>query len=552
MAFEMPPPVLHGLGQLSRIPSALAFAKAARDPMAAQRERLAAALAQAEGTAYAREHAFPSAADPASYARQVPLMTSADLAPWVDRQLAGEEAVLSRETPVYFVRTSGSTGTPKHVPITDSYREEFQKTVHVALFHLFRRYPRAFRGRALYFVGSRQVDEAPSGAGIGTMSGYNFTEMPSLVRAIYAWPYELFEVADLRARSFLALWLACLRDVSLVAGIFPAPVVYLLRDLEARAPELADAIEHGVIPADLELSIAQRDFFGDLLPQRPDVAARLRAAIGGPVHGLARAAMPKLRLVYCWKNATAGVYIPELQRRLGPGVVIRDAIYSACEAWCSIPMGEEAPGGPLAVTSHYFEFVLEARAEAVADPKELAPEAFLTLDQLKDGERYYIVPTTSGGLYRYWLGDVIEVSGFHHRIPRIRFVRKGGAAANLAGEKLTEAHVNEAAAKAFAAHAVDPTYFVVAPLETPDGGVPGYALHLEGECDLDSVAAAMDEALRALSFDYDRLRGADQLAPLKPAPLAPGTYDDVRAAEVAAGAAEAQLKIAHLQSEPFG
>ena len=551
MALQVPPRLLHTLGQLSRRSNAKAFAKAARDPMAAQRERLAAALAQGRGTAYGKAHGFDSVTGPADYAAKVPLMTSAELAPWVDRQLGGEGAVLTQEDPVYFVRTSGSTGTPKHVPITDAYREEFQKTVHVALSHLYRRFPRAFRGRALYFVGSRRVDEAPSGAGIGTMSGYNFTEMPPLVRAVYAWPYELFEVADLRTRSFLALWLACLRDVSLVAGIFPAPVVYLLRDLEARAPELADALESGQLPAELELDPEQRAFFSAMLPPRPDVAARLRAAIGGPVAGLATAAMPKLRLVYCWKNATAGVYIPELQRRLGPDVVIRDAIYSACEAWCSIPMGEEEPGGPLAVTSHYFELVPEARAESVEDPKDLTPEDFLTLDQVEDGERYYIVPTTSGGLYRYWLGDVVEVAGFHHRIPRIRFVRKGGAAANLAGEKLTEAHVNEAAAQAFAAHGVDPTYFVVAPLDAPDGGVPGYALHLEGEADVAAVAAAMDQAIRERSFDYDRLRGADQLAALAPRPLIAGTYDAIRGAKVAAGAAEAQLKIAHLQSAPF-
>ena len=551
MPLQLPPWLLHRLGQLSRRPTAKAFAKAARDPMTAQRERLEAALAQGRGTAYGRAHGFDAVSGPADYARKVPLMTSTELASWVDRQLAGESAVLTKADPVYFVRTSGSTGTPKHVPITDAYREEFQKTVHVALWHLFRRYPRAFRGRALYFVGSRRVDEAPSGAGIGTMSGYNFTELPPLVRAIYAWPYELFEVADLRTRSFLALWLACLRDVSLIAGIFPAPVVYLLRELEARAAELAAAIEEGRVPPDLVLDADQRAFFAAMLPPRPDVARRLRAAIGGPVHGLAKAAMPKLHLVYCWTDATAGVYIPELQRRLGPEVVIRDAIYSACEAWCSIPMGEAEPGGPLAVTSHYFELVPEARAEAVDDPREIAPEAFLTIDRVRDGERYYIVPTTSGGLYRYWLGDVVEVAGFHHRIPRIRFVRKGGAAANLAGEKLTEAHVNEAAARAFAAHEVDPTYFVVAPLETAEGSVPGYALHFEGAGDLDALAATMDEAIRALSFDYDRLRGAGQLASLQPRPLPPGTYEAVRGAKVAAGAAEAQLKIAHLQRTPF-
>ena len=233
------PALLHLVGQATRARTAAAFAHATRDPGAAQEQRLRELMQRNADTEYGRAHGFAEITTPAAYARRVPLMTPADLEPWVARLQAGERKLLTADEPVYYVRTTGSTGNAKHVPITAAYRVEFQKTVHVALWHLYARFPRAFLGRALYFVGSRKVARAADGNDIGTMSGFNFTELPPLLRAIYAWPYELFEVGDLATRSYLALWLACLGDVSLIAGIFPAPIVYLLRDLEARAGELA-------------------------------------------------------------------------------------------------------------------------------------------------------------------------------------------------------------------------------------------------------------------------------------------------------------------------
>jgi len=547
---EVPPALLHALGQASRTPTTLAFERAVRAPMKAQRERLDAALAQSRGTAYAKHVGLDAITTPEEYRRRAPVMTSADLKGWVARQLAGEQAVLTQEKPVYFVRTTGSTGTPKHVPITPAYKGEFQKTVHVALWHLFRRFPAAFRGRALYFVGSRRVAETRDGTGIGTMSGFNFTELPPVVRAIYAWPYELFEVKDLETRSYLALHLACLRDVSLIAGIFPAPIVSLLRDLETRADELGHHLGRGTLPEWLRLDPGQRAFFAEGLRPREDLRARLRRAERVPLEEKALAAMPKLRLVYCWTSATAGLYVPELQRRVGPEVAVRDAIYSACEAWCSSPMGEAEPGGPFAITSHFFELVPEELAESVDDPRDLPASAFRTIADVRDGERYYLVPTTSGGLYRYWLGDVVEICGRYRNTPRLRFVRKGGAATNLVGEKLDEAHVSTSVGRALDELGLEHTWFMVTPSPREEGGTPSYTLHVElpqgfeGGV-LEQLRAAVDRALRT-SFDFERVRAAEHLGPLQIRALAPGSYARHVQRKVAAGSAEAQLKIAHL------
>ncbi len=426
----VPPPLLHRLGQLSRRKTARAFERASKDPAAAQLERLRAEIGANADTEFGRKYGFGSINTPAQLAANVPLMRPDDLQVWMERVVNGERNLLTAEAPFAYVTTTGSTGPAKYIPITAAYKAEFQKTVHAAVWHLYRKFTPAFRGRLLYFVGSRRVRTAADGLDIGAMSGLNFTEMPAVIRALYAWPYELFEVPDLHTRTYLALHLACTRDVTLVAGVFPAPVVYLLRDLDTLADELAHHVRRGTLPERLDLTAAQRAFFQRMVRPRPDVADRLAQIPKRPGDAVSLA-LPRLHLVYCWMTSTAGLFVPELKRRLGPKVHVRDAIYAACEGWCSIPMGDERPGGALAVTSHFFEFIEE-------DVYDAGGETTLTAEQLEDGRRYYIVITNAGGMYRYVLGDLVEVCGFYHRTPRIQFVRKAGAASDLCGEKLEE------------------------------------------------------------------------------------------------------------------
>lgn len=539
------PALLHALGQAQRAGPAAAFALAAMNPQRAQRQKLEEILSRHAGTEYGRAHGFGSIRTPEEYAQRVPIMTPADLAPYVERQMSGERNVLTAEAPVYYVRTTGSTGAPKHVPITPAYKRDFQKTVAVALFHLYARFPEAFFGTALYFVGSRRVARATDGCDVGTMSGFNFTELPRVVRGVYAWPYELFEVKDLRSRSYLSLLLACLADPSLIAGIFPAPIVYLLRELTQACGDLSRDLRQGTLPGWLELTEAQRAFFRQKMRADPILAERLLRAAGQPVEDRAALAFPSLRLVYCWTTATAAMYLPELQALL-PGVAIRDAIYSACEGWASIPVGEDAPGGALALQSLYFEFIEEG---AFARGERTPVRAW----ELEDKKRYVVLFTTHAGLYRYLLGDLVEVCGLFHHTPRIRFVRKVGAASNLAGEKLEEEHVSRAVGDALAELGLASTFFTLAPVT--GGERPGYALHFEASGsapDKEVVArleALVDRHLGLASFDYARLRSARQLEAVSVINLPPGSYDAWRQARVKEGSAEAQLKVAHLVSD---
>lgn len=541
---RLKPTLLHALGQAQRAASAAEFARGLRHPERAQRARLARILEGADGTRYAQLHGLRAGMSAEDFSNAAPLLTPAELAPLVTAQMQGEANVLTREKPIYYVRTTGSTGAPKHIPITPSYRAEFQKTVHSSLFHLYLRFPSAFTSSALYFVGSRRVARAPDGCDIGTMSGFNFTELPEVVRAVYAWPYELFEVKDLRTRTYLALWLATTEDISLVAGIFPAPIVYMLRDLAELAPQLAKDARAGTLPSWMVLDAAQRDFFSRRLTANPRAARRLERAASAPEEEKALEAWPSLSLVYCWTTATAALYVPELKRRL-PGVAVRDAIYSACEGWASIPVGDERPGGALAINSVFFEFIEESAWDK-------GQRQTLRAWELQDGRRYLIIMSTSAGLYRYVLGDLVEVCGFHHGTPRIAFVRKSGAASNLAGEKLEEEHVSRAVADASRELGLESTYFTLTPRA---GERPGYTLFFEPCATLsasvvEQLAARVDHHLGLASFDYARLRSARGLEQVNVVAVPVGAWARVRQERVADGSAEAQLKVAHLVANP--
>ena len=538
--------IRHRLGQLQRGRAARAYDRAARDPGAAQEAYLRALLEANQDTAYGKLHGFATIRDAAAYRARVPLVTYDDLAPWVERQMNGERGLLTAEAPMFYGLSTGTTGGIKHIPVTPAYRQEFQRTVQIAFWHVYRRFPAAFTGRFLYSVSPRRRMVAPDGLDVGSMSGFNFTEQPPLVRKLYAWPYELLEVEDLATRAYLALFLAVVGDISLITGVFPLPIVNMLRSLEALAPTLAQDLEHGTLAGAPALTPAQRAFFLRYAAPRPDLAARLRRVPTTPEAERVPLVFPKLRLVYCWTTSTAGLYVPELKRRLGPTVAVRDAIFAATEAWCNVPMGGEEPGGPVAVDCAYLEFIEEAAYQA-------GSRDTIDVGGLEQGKRYFVVTTNATGFYRYLLGDVVEVRGSYLNTPNIHFVRKIGAWCNLAGENLDESHVNEAVGRALAHAGLDATWFAL----VGDGEARHYTLHVEpapgaglDDAALAALAADVDARLQAGVYFYGDVRQKAILGPVLGARVPQGRWAAWRDRRVAEGAGEAQLKTQHLVGEP--
>src|SRR6202030_1542603 len=118
---------------------------------------------------------------------------------------------------------------------------------------------------------------------------------------------------------------------------------------------------------------------------------------------------------------------------------VRDVGLIASEGRMTIPVADGTPSGILDVTTHYFEFMPEGEV------KSLNP-TILAAHEVEEGKTYYILPTTSYGLYRYQIHDLVRVTGFYNKTPLVEFLSKGALFSNLTGEKISEHHVTQSMA----------------------------------------------------------------------------------------------------------
>jgi hypothetical protein len=300
-----------------------------------------------------------------------------------------------------------------------------------------------------------------------------------VVRATLAVPAEVRRTDDVETFRLVTLGHLVRRpDLALVSVWHPSFLTLLLEHLPAWGDRLAAGV--------------------------PDArrAAVVREACRAATPGERHARLwPRLRLVSCWTDGAAAPYARQLADAL-PGVRVQGKGLLATEGVVSIPLAGQ-PGATLAVRSHFFEFLPEA-----GGPPRLAHE-------LEVSGRYEVVLTTGGGLYRYRLGDVVEVVGHAAGCPRLRFVGRAGAVSDRFGEKLHETQVREALDGLLARHGVAARFAMLAP---EGNGVPGvYTLFIEAPgCPDEALRrlAAGLEARLAESFHYRYCRDLGQLAPV--------------------------------------
>ena len=150
---------------------------------------------------------------------------------------------------------------------------------------------------------------------------------------------------------------------------------------------------------------------------------------------------PGIQLVTTWTGGSCGIALETLRRKLPPRTAVMELGYQATECRGTIAIEAGTSAGLPPLNDCFFEFVEQALWDA-GTPR------VLTLEELEVGTRYYILVTTASGLYRYFMNDLVEVTGVFRRTPLLRFVQKGKGVTNLTGEKLYEGQVIDAVQRA--------------------------------------------------------------------------------------------------------
>lgn len=516
------------------------LAAAIRDPMRAQRALLGRILRDNRDTTFGRKHAFATLATYEDFARAVPVSDFEALRPYIEAQLATGEQALTREAPVRYVRTSGTTGAAKDIPLTASHLEALRHIHRDAVAFQHRACPEAFEGGILAMVSPAFEGELANGKPYGSASGIVAGNTPAAVLAKFVVPAPVLAIAESRVKYLLVLRLALARrDITYMGAANPTTLLTLARLYRENHARLREDVRSGGfflagrVPPEIMKSVEGR-LAAD--PERAEQLGRVHAE--RPEPRLADL-WPSLRLVVTWTCASAGVAVDALRKELLARVRIMELGYISSEFRGTVTLGRGRGSGLPTLDAHFFEF-------AERDAWDRGERAMVAVDGVRKGREYYIAVTTPSGLYRYFINDVVRVTGFLGRTPLLRFVQKGKGVTNITGEKVYEAQLLEAVRTAMASTGRD-ARFVMA---LADEDARRYRLYVEPDAGprprAAELAAAVDACLARLNVEYQAKRESERLAPVEAFWVAPDTGERFKAHCVGRGQREGQFKMVAL------
>ena len=502
------------------------FEGVTRDPEQAQAQRLSAMLSNARGTVFARDHGLdaspvelPALLD--RFRGNVPIRTHAELLPWLDRVEAGEPDVLARGPVLHLVETSGTTGRAKHLPVNALWVRSCDAAQRLWMLGLLRDDEQLAGGKALSVVSPAEHARSAGGIPIGSNTGRMFLAQPWWSRIRAAVPYAVCQIEDPEVRAYTLLRHALGKDIRSWTTANPSTILLYSRRLVTWWDELRQDALDGTLcqgPAARLDPHARRELSRGL---RRLPAARLPARDPRP------ASLWPLRRINCWTGGAGRFFLDKLPEALGADIPVREVGIHASEGVFAVSVDD---GDPVAwLAGHVLEFRELAGASGGAPGGGEVRLAW----ELETGREYELIVTTEAGLWRYAMGDVVRVTGWLGRAPRLVFVRKAGAFLNATGEKVTEDQVIAAAMRAFpgatgvcaATEWCDPPRIVVG-VEGFGGGTP----------------LAFDGELSKENLEYASKRASSRLGPPLLVSLPAGTFGRWRAEKIAAGAPEAQVK----------
>lgn len=479
-----------------------------------------------EGTAFSRDFGLSPGMSLSDFRARISVSDYELVRPYIDRVASGEHrALLGQENRLLmFAVTSGTTADSKLIPVTERFLNDYRQGWQMWGIGTYSEHAALQKLNIVQISSSHRKFTSSDGTPCGNISGLVATMQNPIVRTLYTIPAAVAEIPDAEFRRRLIVRMA-LNDpyVGMLITANPSTVVQLWDFAVQHHEELLDEIAVGgpgrsVLPDSVANALKQQ------LRPNPRRAAELRQAIRQDGRLVPKSCWPGLGVLGVWCGGSAAAYIPRLKEIFG-AIPIRDHGLHASEGRMTLPLHDDCSAGVLEVGTHFFEFL------PLAEENSAAP-IVLEAHELEAGKEYFILLTTSSGLYRYNIRDVVRCVGFHGTTPLLEFRHKGSHISSITGEKITESQVVESVNVASEQAGLRPRLFTLTPAW---GEPPGYVLyllldsHLAGlgsrvhensvettvDPSLATFAAAVDAQLRSRNLEYAEKRDTGRLLPIR-------------------------------------
>ena len=498
-------------------------------PFETQEKILLQIMDENKDTEYGKKIGFKDVHSIEDFQRIVPLSTYDTYDNYVERMLDGEENLMMARKCKRYCSSSGSVGKPKVLPKSgkDLWNMQcmgFAATPACAA-RWFKekgmKFPKQIGPVAVILTGHPMRDgKMCNGAG-----QVPFTYLKPISKFFMTTPNDFMypENEDAVNSTYFHLRFALQRrDLTFLGSMVVTLLTTMFDYFENNWELICNDIEKGTIDPSIKCPPELRAKWEKKFKPMPERAAEIRRECEkGFDTPIAKRIWPDFVWSYGMVGSTLAFYVEKLRRYIGDAP-IHNMGYAAAEGYMAMPVELDVNDYVLLPRSIFFEFI------PVDDPECERP---LTMQEIEVGKEYELVVTNFSGLYRYQIEDVVRVTGFYNKTPKVEFLYRNNLAMNIANEKTTTQMVDWAAAETqkktgisfkgysfYADTSVDPVRYML--LAEPETEIPAEKVP--------EIEAVLDEMLNESNEKYFKYRRWGMLAAPKFNILKKDTYADYR------------------------
>ncbi|WVZ51430.1 hypothetical protein U9M48_002578 [Paspalum notatum var. saurae] len=521
---------------------------------AIQRRVLGEILAMNAGTDYLRGflgaeagRRRPDEELAAAFKERVPVVEYEDVKPYIERIANGApSSLISSKTITELLTSSGTSGgQPKLMPSTEE--ELDRKTfLYNLLIPVMNKYVEDLdKGRCMYLLFVKPEMATPSGlVARPVLTSYyksrHFRDRPDSPYTRYTSPNAAILCPDSAQSMYAQLLCGLARrgEVLRVGAVFASAFLRAVKFLEAHWRALCDDLRSGRVDGARVADPACRDAVARVVaPPDPALADAVAAECAAASwRGIVRRLWPRTKYIDVIVTGSMAQYVPLLEF-YGGGLPLVSTMYASSECYFGInlrPLDRpEDVAYTLLPNMCYYEFIKVEKdggeEEEVRDGNKL-----VDLVDVEIGGYYELVVTTFTGLYRYRVGDILQVSGFHNAAPQFRFVHRRNVVLSVDTDKTSEDDL---------LRAVTAAKRLLAPLGAILSDSPPPPSSDGGDAVARVMAACCAEVEAGLDAVYRRCRSRDRsVGPLEIRVVSPGAFDALMDLCVSHGSSVNQYK----------
>ncbi|KAK8672865.1 hypothetical protein V6N13_111222 [Hibiscus sabdariffa] len=307
------------------------------------------------------------------------------------------------------------------------------------------------------FLFARPEIETPSGLKATSVTTSIFKEcgFRAMLPKFYTSPVETIFCPETQQSLYCQLLFGLIQrdEVVMIGSTFASTVLRAIKFLENHWQEMCSDIKIGQLSCWITDS-GCRNAASLIMKPNPVLADLIEDICNCKSwEGMIRKLWPKAKYVGCICTGVMKQYTEELDLYCG-GLPLVSYFYASSEAHCGINLEPLCKPSDVSYTfipnMAYFEFlpVKNDGNESIEMRGNNEITEAVDLVNVRLGHCYELLVTTSRGLYRCKVGDILMVTGFHNNAPQFQFVERQNVAISVDQEKTSEADLFKAVTEA--------------------------------------------------------------------------------------------------------